>query len=263
MKKIKRKFDLVYAVGDVHGNFEEFNSFLHGLVGYLPDKKIGIVQCGDFCLWEEVAPLSTLDIPENVEVFVCPGNHENWDWLDTFEYNITEVAPKVWYMPFGSVLNVNEKTNILFCGKADSIDKHLRKEGVSWWPQENISSLDMDQLSPSKKIDVVISHTAPNYFDLGNHYKNTPEYKDPSRDELDKVWDMYKPKAWYFGHFHVYKYNNFKGTQWHVLDTVAERDYWKYIMDVAHQVSENIAESKESNLPSFLSCRATKVQVTK
>ncbi len=219
MKKIKRKFDELYVIGDVHGNFKNLNSFLSSIEnGTLPDEKVGVIQCGDFCLWEEAAPLSELKVPENVEIFVCPGNHENWDWLDTFGYNITEVAPRVWYMPFGSVLNTNKGANILFCGKADSIDKHLRKEGISWWPQENISDLDLAQINPMDKIDIVISHTAPNYFDLGNHYKNNAQYKDPSRDKLDAVWHTYKPVDWYFGHYHTVASSEYNGTVWRALD---------------------------------------------
>lgn len=230
---MKRYIDEIYILGDIHGEWKILNKFLRRLD---KTKRIAVIACGDFCFWEQAASLRGIQVPENIEIFSCPGNHEDWDTLDTYGYDITEVKEHIFYMPFGSqiqfiyMVNGRETSwNFMFCGGADSIDKYHRTIGVSWWPQEVISYKDMNQLNPNDTVDVLISHAAPTLFDLGNHYKNTDSYKDPSRDALDEVWRMYRPSKWFFGHYHMLKRDYYQGTQWMCLgESRMMFDKWIY-----------------------------------
>ena len=230
--KIEKYIDEIYILGDIHGYWDRLNEFLD--IYCNKNRKVAVIVCGDFCFWEEAAPLKDIIIPDGVEIYACPGNHENWDVLDTYGYNITEMAPNIYYMPFGSIItfinnNLKVAWNFMFCGGADSIDKNHRIPHVSWWPQEVISYKDMEQLDSAEEIDVIISHTAPTLFDLGNHYKNTNTYKDPSRDALDTVLDLYKPDMWFFGHYHMLKHGKYAETLWTCLSYADDSaDKWVF-----------------------------------
>jgi hypothetical protein len=219
MKKVKltRTADIVYYVGDIHGYFELFSEDLKEWSEKYPDKNIVVIQCGDFGFWPEIAPIEKLIVPSNVEIFACAGNHENWNWLDTFEYTPTEIASRVWYMPFGSTLTLNENVHV-FCGGAGSVDKKCRVVNVSWWTQEGISQLDLKQLDHVDHVDTVISHTLPNHYSPIDHYKNG--LYDYSRHGLDYVFEKYKPKNWYCGHWHVYETGVTDGVQITILSDI-------------------------------------------
>jgi hypothetical protein len=106
----------------------------------------------------------------------------------------------------------------LFCGGAQSIDKNLRQEGTSWWPQEVISNDDMEKLPSTRtRVDVVVSHTKPGGFPVLSYTK----MQDPSEKHLDTVRKMFKPKHWYFGHFHELQKGEYEGTKWTGLADIA------------------------------------------
>jgi hypothetical protein len=130
-----------------------------------------------------------------------------------------EVESKIYQCPIGSTIEVSGKV-ILFVGGADSIDKHLRHEGVTWFRQEILNTQDIEYIMQSvPKADIIISHTCPNEFDvkstLSKWMPNTP---DPSRKALSILLHHYKPEQWYFGHWHRYQTGIYKETAWTCLD---------------------------------------------
>lgn len=130
-----------------------------------------------------------------------------------------EVESKIYQCPIGSTIEVEGKV-ILFVGGADSIDKHLRYEGVNWFPQEVLTKKDVDYILQSvPKADIIISHTCPNEFDVKSSLnKWYPTVNDPSREVLSILLHHYKPERWYFGHWHQYVSGKYKNTDWMCLD---------------------------------------------
>ena len=207
--------NVVYICGDVHGNFVDFSQKLHLLKMQHPLKHIYVFVCGDFGHWPKY-DFGTLVVPNDVAVYFCPGNHEDWDDLDeiagmtnfgkTFKLANPCYEGDVYFCDFGCVITVLGKS-FMFCGGADSIDKAFRKEGVSWFPQEVITEADMEKLPRFTDVDIVISHTCPT--ELASKIKqcvNTfrgEKVNDPSNDKLSKILRDYKPKQWFFGHWHV------------------------------------------------------------
>jgi len=97
-------------------------------------------------------------------------------------------------------------------GGAHSFDWRYREAGRDWFPElELVTESDLDNL-PDKKIDIVISHTAPEEFFVGFSPKD-----DPSRKSLSYVLKKYEPKLWFFGHFHVYENGFDLGCKWTAL----------------------------------------------
>ena len=194
----------VYICGDTHGNWPELSRELERLSTLNKDDKVYLFVCGDFGYWPAFQGFSLQDlvVPDNVFVYFTPGNHEDWDALDKISAehpneSIHEVATHIYYCEFGAILTV-DNTTFLFCGGAASTDKHWRKEGVSWFKQEIITDADMQKL-PECSVDVIISHTCPSSV----HYDITKYIiSDDSEHQLQKVLEKYKPKFWYFGHWH-------------------------------------------------------------
>ena len=193
----------IYVLGDVHGEWGELNKLINTKH---PDI---ILQCGDFGFWPHMFDITIKNY--NTKIYWLPGNHENWDillhdWDHTLLKN-REILPNIYYMRRNDILELNGK-NILFFGGGDSIDKMYRRlsigpwdEHASYWTQEIPTERDLDSL-PMINVDMVLSHTCPQYFKL-----KTDRYDkihDPTRKMLDIVYDRYQPRNWYFAHWHTY-----------------------------------------------------------
>lgn len=197
-------------LGDTHANWKNLNNIIQ-LVNEISYEE-NIIICGDFGYWPkfwEKYPhfnLSNIDTHGNtLKFYFCPGNHEDW-WSLPKTNEIIEIYKNIYYCPFGSTKVIEDKT-IMFCGGADSIDKHLRQVGIDWFPEEVISYSDMENL-PAKdtKIDIVISHTCPRLVldKFRVSWMLNKKVKDPSCIMLDYVLETYQPDRWFFGHFHTY-----------------------------------------------------------
>lgn len=247
----------IYILGDIHGNFNSLNSFinknirqdktLRTITPYWKkdgdDLQIIILQCGDVAwFW----PLITSPVIRNgidwlpcgrVPIYWTGGNHEDWDALDRLGAEISEVAPGIFYCPFGTSLEISPDITVLFAGGAESSDKDWRlsemRRGAPkiWWEQEGISAKDMARLAFVPKADWVISHTAPSSFDVDKKIRQiagyNPHINEPSRLKLEQVLMKYGPKRWFFGHFHHFMTGFTDGCEWECLSDLNGRDkFW-------------------------------------
>ena len=128
--------------------------------------------------------------------------------------------------------------NILFMGGANSIDKYRRTIGVDWWPEENITQSDFQNL-PEEDIDIFITHTCSNeIYDnciqhgLGGRYSPRKD-NDPSYAALSSLWEIYRPGQWFFAHFHIYMKGNMENTRWQCLSAplVGSGPWWTELTD--------------------------------
>jgi hypothetical protein len=232
----KNELSRVIVASDVHGNWGRLNEMI-------ARERPGIVlQCGDFGWWPHVHNLPFLSgdgtpwdqfgvRTGGAVVYWADGNHENHaDLARRIEDHgrvPIEVMPRVFYMPRGSVLELPDGRRVLFVGGADSIDRHYRVPGLSWWPEELITQADLDAL-PDVPVDIVISHTVPEYFLRRAPFDAIP---DPSRKALDLVFDRYRPRLWFAGHFHKYIHGLHEGCRWTILHT-CEQDSEPWYTDL-------------------------------
>lgn len=225
---------VIFVLGDIHGDMARLNYLINKQIRMnsrmrrLAEEneiEVMILQCGDFAFFwpgddNSAAIKNKVDFLKDglVKIYWCAGNHEDHDKLDSlFAFDscegFAEVAQGVFFARFGAVLDVGA-IRVLFAGGAESHDKEYRKEGKDWWPQEGISESDLERL-PDGKVDWVISHTAPWYFEMPVAHGALPEQ---SRAKLDVVFDRYQPQNWFFGHFHQYRQGYYDGCDWTCLN---------------------------------------------
>ena len=206
------------VVGDVHGSWGALNNLINS-------KKPNIIlQCGDFGFWPSLHPIGPKDIKnKDCKIFWCDGNHEDHWALGKLKNN--EVAPNVFYMKRGSTLTLPDGRTVLFMGGAESVDRKWRTIGFDWFPDEIIKPRELDFL-PDTTVDIVISHTCPLSFDMDSFVITKDKLIDPSRHALSYVLHCYKPKLWYFGHFHKWGKGKFEGCEWTALSMPGEIGWW-------------------------------------
>lgn len=217
-----------------------------------------LIHVGDFGLGfneihRDVNNLLLLDealIDTNNHLYVIRGNHDNpifWDRrvglnLPKF-YNLHLVDDY-------SIINIEDK-NVLFVGGAISIDRMIRKDEKpypTWWENERFifresrlkeSIRNTNMSSTGNKVDVVVTHTAPDFAyptndnvkivngwaeieklhgcDLKGELKI--ERKDVSR-LYNELVSGYKQDIshWFYGHFHSSKEGYVANTTFKLLN---------------------------------------------
>jgi len=232
----------ILVVGDTHAEWAPFNRLINR---QRPDI---VLQVGDYGWWPHCHKKERLGRRRKLfnqygvrnhqdglktKIYWCPGNHENWDSLDELGHDPVEVQEDIWYMPFGSLLELPDGRTVMFVGGANSIDASSRKEGYSWWRQEVISQEEMDRL-PETEVDIIISHTVPRdwlYANpcLVNGYIQSEayaKYRDPSTFALQLIRERYQPKRWISGHFHYSLDAEIDGCLWTSLNCTYSNDRW-------------------------------------
>lgn len=207
----------IFLTGDKHFPAEyKYLSFKHWPLGRELTRNDYVIILGDFGIcwdnskeenywlnWFEDRPWTTLWID---------GNHQNFPLLynyplDKWNEGWTHIMrPHIRHLVRGEIFNLNNQS--FFCmGGAASIDKHLRKEGKSWWKEEIPTYCEFataaDNLrAHNMKVDYVLSHTTSNRT-IQKFDKWYPQF-DPVTNFLDKfVEEEVNFRANLFGHFHM------------------------------------------------------------
>ena len=105
----------------------------------------------------------------------------------------------------GQVFEIERKKIFTF-GGAYSIDKAMRTEGYSWWPDEMPTDAEMKEANQNlervnHKVDYIITHAAPE--DTMNLFYPDHEKEKVLNNFLEWVRESTEYKHWYFGHLHL------------------------------------------------------------
>jgi hypothetical protein len=241
----------VIVAGDVHGDWGVVGKLVNqqhpdlvlqvGDFGYFPrltiERKRGIYDHDGLRtlvrVEERIRDPETRIKLRGTPLHWCDGNHEDFGALKQLVFGVDpetsletlypvprprghEVAPDCFYQERGSTITLPDGRVVLFAGGAYSIDKKLRTEGVDWFPEETLSEWDLARF-PDVDVDIVVSHTAPDCFDLGPKITRGMTVWDPTSVLLTRVFERYRPKWWYFGHFHAYGHGEHDGCKWTVI----------------------------------------------
>lgn len=184
-------------IGDVHGKVERYKEIIDNC-----DYSICVGDFGFKKQWEWLQnnPTSQSNGPH----YIVPGNHD--------------YIPKINKHPYTGNHDEIEHYKIFVVRGADSIDKHLRTEGVDWFADEELNyqeQLEAFDAYCQCKPRIVVSHDCPQ--SVMQTLFGYPE-KSQTRNMLQAMFNEHKPELWVFGHFHQSKDVNILGTRFVCLN---------------------------------------------
>lgn len=209
---------MVFVTGDTHG-LQDFKK-LHIFAGEHPEltKDDFVIIAGDFgAVWSGDSLVQNLKYYSELPftVLFIDGNHENFDLLNSYPVDewkggkIHKIKPDIIHLMRGQIFEICGKTFFTF-GGATSVDKFMRREGLSWWAQELPTYEELDEGIANLKrhggrADYIITHScserALNYPAVRN--SATLKLNCPESQMLSYIEDNAGFNHWYFGHFHI------------------------------------------------------------
>jgi predicted phosphodiesterase len=209
---------LIYITGDTHCPMD-----IHKLnmSNFLEQKNLTkndfVIICGDAgFVWdnnkEELHWRNWLKEKNFTTLFV-DGNHENFQLLNNFHIQkwndgkVHIINDSIIHLMRGQVFNIHG-LKFFTMGGAESIDKHNRKENISWWKEEIPSYVEFEEgfknLDKNNwNVDFIISHTCSNVIKNKMTWVNLRNNKN---NDIENYFDILEErllfKHWYFGHYH-------------------------------------------------------------
>ena len=210
--------DSIGIAGDWHADYEWAAASIRTLAKRGLHK---VLHVGDFGIIAPTIlyldPLEALLARHDITIYVTPGNHENYDMVDTApvlnEHNgmpagLLQLTPHILLMPRGYRW-VWDDVSYISLGGGNSIDKRNLVPHVSWWPQETITLGDIMRATADGTADVMIAHVAPaaaQYQLISLDWDEAAiTYSDESRTMMQHAVDDIHPKLFLHGHYHIDK----------------------------------------------------------
>lgn len=206
----------IVAVGDTHGNVDWWSRVVAPAV--LDERADLVIQVGDFGWWPHAGVFVDVVRASPVPVWFVDGNHEHWPSLTAA---VAQAGPSsdgtvplggnLAYVPRGSVIEVSG-WRALFCGGAHSIDRELRRPGLDWWPEEDVTDDDVARCAAHGPVDIVVSHDAPDRWPIPGiddrqampaAWRRELPACHAGHRQLTRILDGAQPRLAVHGHFHV------------------------------------------------------------
>lgn len=207
----------IFITGDRHGTFLPLFGLAEKME--LRDTDILLIAGDAGYVWNEDYPyaVETLEQVFHGIIAFVDGNHENHALLNQMEIRewmggkVHLVGQRVFHLMRGEVYTIYG-TNFFVFGGARSSDKDRRKEGYSWWREEEPSAEEIacgkeKLLASIDQIDYIITHESPLFAREIISRKKTIEvdYRLPEifDDWYKRIVQQPRFQKWYFGHMHV------------------------------------------------------------
>lgn len=229
----------IALAGDWHGHLQWQKAALHTL-GRRGDIEV-VLHAGDYGVgwpgnWPDfVNSAESVLRKYNMYLYVTPGNHENWDWINTREYDDTGMH---WMTNHACLLRRNAFFDIPYddgksrlvhsLGGAASIDYQFRNQGISWWKEEMLTYGDVIRaraIGEENDVDIMVTHDAPDGgTDRVQRIIDNPDfsmwtvqglaYAAQGRAMMNHAVAGVKPKVFVHGHFHAADMKQTDETLW-------------------------------------------------
>ncbi len=213
---------LTRIIGDVHGRYEQYKR----LIADVPRS----IQVGDMGVgFRKTQGPRAGEIYSNPPHYAMvrgdhrfiPGNHDNPE----------ECRKHSQCIPSGHVES-GALGPVMFIGGALSIDQHLRQEGYNWWPGEELSIAELNELVDKYivvKPAVMITHECPEEVAvevgrIAGITKLNPRFASRTRQALQAMWSAHSPKIHCFGHWHASFDHVLNGTRFICLAELEYKD---------------------------------------
>ena len=195
----------VVLLGDIHGITKVLGA-VDKMQSASGSTVVAGIQVGDLGWYKDTNPLfHTLDL--KLPWYWIDGNHEDFSLLKYTK--VTEVAPNLFYVPRGTVMEVGG-IKIGFLGGAASVDKQTRlRLGWHWSEDELITDEDIAKFDGVESVDMLITHCPPQstiqkHFDsrMLMYFGLSPDWRDPSADKVEALWKRLGEPPLVCGHMH-------------------------------------------------------------
>jgi Calcineurin-like phosphoesterase len=183
-------------IGDVHGKYEQYKKIIKDAPPSIQVGDMGVgfrhtqgPNVGEMCR----NPPHYAMVASNARFI--RGNHDN---------------PGVCRGHSQWIRDGHFENGIMFMGGADSIDKQYRIEGYTWWPDEELSISELNNMVDlyiERKPNIIVTHDCPelvaqiimasgqlNYFKF---------MASRTRQAFQGMLSAHSPKLWIFGHHHI------------------------------------------------------------
>lgn len=205
--------------GDTHGDTSHFRYLIQTAQGLGISE---IVQVGDFGFgWGQPGVVYLNKINKwadeaGIRITFIVGNHEDHPRLlrkhgpDSPSFYESEegfwrVRSNIWHIPNGHFWNWN---GLQFgaAGGAYSVDKPWRTEGISWWPEEEMTWAETDDMIKRGKqlprLDVLLTHDKLRRAEINNDRKELFPASWANQERMQLIADELHPILNVHGHFH-------------------------------------------------------------
>jgi len=219
----------VYIIGDTHGFFGE----LYEKLDQYEIKDCTLIHVGDggegfvkpqAKQLRQYKHLNDFFKKREISYKSIRGNHSDPAQFDgSIKLSNFELLPD-----YHSEIINGEK--FLFVGGAVSVDRKIRREGVSYWRDE---AFVLDE-SKAQKCDVLITHSAPNWIgpeDFSNisgwiaKDVHLPDELTEERRLHDRLYQICQPSRAYAGHFHATYCVDFDDCHANILNILEIREH--------------------------------------
>jgi len=173
-----------------------------------------LIICGDFGgVWdggrEDLYWRRWLDRKNFTTLFI-DGNHENFDLLRGFETvdfcggRAHRISDSIYHLMRGQIYSIDGRSIFSF-GGAQSHDRAIRTEGISWWREELPSEAEINEAranldAAGRRVDIVLTHCAPTSVQS----ELSPGFEpDVLTEFLEELAGSVSFDGWYFGHYHT------------------------------------------------------------
>jgi hypothetical protein len=204
---------VIRYIGDVHGKFRAYKRLIQDSP---PSIQVGDMGVG-FIRWPHGEPEQNppFDAMVEADARFLRGNHDNFSVCRRHRQFIRD----------GLVEN-----DTMFIGGAASIDREHRTEGYSWWPDEELGTQELNSLVDvylGARPRIMVTHDCPEQIaSIVCAIAHQKKISIPSRTRqaLQSMWEMHKPEAWVFGHWHFSFDHEIEGTRFICLNELEHRD---------------------------------------
>jgi len=190
----------ITLIGDVHGKYKNYHEIIRE-----KDRHPYTLQLGDFGF-----KYDTLNNVDSTKHLILPGNHDNYNDC----YNHSHFLGDYGY----TYLN---RVNFFYYRGAYSIDSRHRTIGIDWWEDEQVT---IDQFMKARELyrtikpDIVITHDCPDEVSLRILKPDQRKYENLTGWALQELFNIHRPKKWFFGHYHQSWSMTINGTDFRCLN---------------------------------------------
>jgi hypothetical protein len=199
---------MIRFIGDIHGKKKEY-------LELLPNEYPSI-QLGDYGMgFSGLKSPVDLILPSNA--YFIRGNHDNPEVCKRHPNYLGDFGCKE-----------IDGRKIFFVSGAWSIDWMYRREGISWWPNEELSPSEMNvvyDMYCDEKPELVISHDAPKEICTQLLPWGGKLHGNATETLFSAMFAEWKPKNWVFGHWHTTQQITLSGTDFQCLDELDYLDF--------------------------------------